>query len=232
MAPEAIQGAAPLIQACGNPEDALEGAQTVLEALPESLALKAGLWARIGPSAAPGALLLTGSSSISLASIRKAAQLSRPLLGFHLFLPLERMQVVELVSEPEVHAEDLARAEDLAKCLDKRAVRVQDGPGYAASRMALAQGLEAMRLLETGVAAAGDLDALMVQGYGHPVGPLELSDRIGLDLRLAIAEGIHREEGDPRFQPPAILRRLVAEGRLGRKSGQGFHSWHEGELRP
>src|SRR5690348_1795705 len=91
--------------------------------------------------------------------------------------------------------------------------------------MGLAQGLEAMRLLEAGVATAEDLDALMVHGYGHPVGPLELSDRIGLDLRLAIAERLFSDTRDPRFEPPSILRAKVEEGHLGRKTGQGFFAW-------
>jgi 3-hydroxybutyryl-CoA dehydrogenase len=151
--------------------------------------------------------------------------MSHPLLGFHLFLPLERMQVVELVSGPEPDPALLGRAGQLAERLGRRVVQVRDGQGYAASRMALAQGLEAMRILESGAACAEDLDTLMVMGYGHPVGPLELSDRIGLDLRLAIARGIFEESSHPAFRPPPILESLVEQGHLGVKTGQGFHPW-------
>jgi 3-hydroxybutyryl-CoA dehydrogenase len=119
----------------------------------------------------------------------------------------------------------VSRAQALAEALGKRAVRVRDQPGFAAARMALAQGLEAMRLVEAGVATAEDLDALMTLGYGHPVGPLELSDRVGLDLRLRITEGIHQATGDPRFRPPDLLREKVARGETGLRAGCGFYRW-------
>ena len=154
------------------------------------------------------------------------------LLGFHLFVPVHRMRVVELAREAGTPDHLLARAAALSMALGLRLVPVQDQPGLAAARMALAQGLEAMRLLEQGVATAADLDALMVLGYGHPVGPLELSDRIGLDLRLAIAEQLHRDSQDPRFEVPAILRALVQQGHTGRKAGQGFHRWDAEGIRP
>jgi 3-hydroxybutyryl-CoA dehydrogenase len=112
----------------------------------------------------------------------------------------------------------------LALTLQKRVVQVRDQPGFAAARMALAQGLEAMRLLEAGVASAEDLDALMTLGYGHPIGPLELSDRVGLDLRLRIAEGL-TASGEDRFQPPGLLRAKVDEGTTGSKAGRGIYGW-------
>lgn len=232
LAPEDLAAARGRLRPCGTWEEALEGAGVVLEALPESLPLKAAAWARLDRLCGPEALALTGSSSIALHRIRGAAGMARPLLGFHLFLPLERMGVVELVAEPGTAGDLLQGALDLAGRLGKRAVQVRDGAGYAASRMALAQGLEAMRLLESGAADAEDLDALMVMGYGHPVGPLELSDRIGLDLRLAIARGLFEEAGDPAFRPPAILEALVREGALGEKTGRGFHPWPRPGARP
>jgi len=116
-------------------------------------------------------------------------------------------------------------AKRLAAVLPKQIVQVQDQAGFAASRMALAQGLEAMRLLEAGAADRDGLDALMSLGYGHPIGPLELSDRVGLDLRLAIAERLHAGSGQSAFEPPRILRELVATGRTGRAVGHGFYEW-------
>jgi len=141
-----------------------------------------------------------------------------------LFVPVPRMAVVELAvpaGTPQVWVD---RARALAATLQKRVVQVRDQPGFAAARMALAQGLEAMRLLEAGVASAEDLDALLTLGYGHPVGPLELSDRVGLELRLRIAERL-TASGEDRFQPPALLRRKVEEGATGLKAGRGLYAW-------
>ena len=204
---------------------AFDGVQATLESLPEEAALKADAWRRMEAWLPDAALRLTGSSSLPVAALDAAAGLRGRLMAFHLFVPVGRMGVVELVLPETVPAADAARAVSLAAALDLRVARVKDGPGYAAARMGLTQGLEAMRLLEAGVATAEDLDALMVHGYGHPVGPLELSDRIGLDLRLTIAQRIFEETGDPRFEPPGILRAKVAEGALGRKSGRGFFAW-------
>lgn len=210
---------------CGTVEEALDGARAVLEALPESLQEKRTIWKRIAGAASRDALLLSGSSSLPVSAIRKGILDGPRLLGFHLFLPLHRMAALELVAEPDTDSTLVDRAEALGSFLGRRCFRVLDGPGYAASRMALAQGLEAMRLLERGVAGVGELDGLMVHGYGHPVGPLDLSDRIGLDLRLAIAAGLHAATGSPAFEPPRILEDLVAAGSLGRKSGRGFYEW-------
>lgn len=217
------------LEVCSSWEEALVGASILFEALPENLALKREAWSRLDGLASPSTLCLTGSSSLSLGSIRKSASISvhRPLLAFHVFLPLSRMKVVELVYEKDSPPGLLERASKLASHLKKRVVPILDQPGYAASRMALAQGLEAMRILEQGFATAKDIDALMVQGYGHPCGPLELSDRVGLDLRLAIAEQLYAETGDPRFEPPNILRHKVARGELGLAPGCGFYRWNE-----
>jgi 3-hydroxybutyryl-CoA dehydrogenase len=213
------------IRAWGCEAAAFEGADAVLEALPEDLERKAAAWRGLVPMLPPGALRLTGSSSLPVSALDAAAGLEGRLMAFHLFVPVGRMGVVELVAPSRVPAPDRARAASLASALDLRLVQVQDGPGFAAARMGLAQGLEAMRLLESGVATAEDLDALMVKGYGHPVGPLELSDRVGLDLRLAIAERLFAETGEVQFEPPRILREKVAEGALGRKAGRGFFVW-------
>ncbi|HZU53663.1 MAG TPA: 3-hydroxyacyl-CoA dehydrogenase family protein [Holophagaceae bacterium] len=213
------------IHARGYEAAAFEGVDALLEALPEDMDGKAAAWRALAPLLPMTALRLTGSSSLPVSTLDTAAGLGGRLMAFHLFVPVGRMGVVELVAPAGVPVSDRARAASLASALDLRLVQVQDGPGYAAARMGLAQGLEAMRLLEAGVATAEDLDALMVNGYGHPVGPLELSDRVGLDLRLAIAERLFAETGDTRFEPPRILREKVAEGAFGRKAGRGFFAW-------
>jgi 3-hydroxybutyryl-CoA dehydrogenase len=204
-------------------EEALPGASAVLEALPEDLDLKRQALARLEALAPPATLLLTGTSSLPLAQLGEGMTHPRRLLGFHLFLPVRRMGLVELVVRPDTPGTWLEGARNLARRLGLEVIQVADRP--AASRMGLALGLEAMRLLEEGAASAKDVDRLMVRGYGHPVGPLELSDRVGLDVRLAIARQLFQATGDPRFAPPDILKSLVASGHLGRKSGRGFHDW-------
>ena len=213
------------IRPCSHVDEALSGCQILLEALPEDLSLKATAWKRLDTLAPPEVLRLTGTSSLSIRTIREAAGMEQWLLGFHLFIPVHRMRVVELAIQAGTPDHLLDRATSLAHTLDLQAVSVHDQPGLAAARMALIQGLEAMRLLEQGAATAADLDSLMVRGYGHPVGPLELSDRIGLDLRLAIAEQLHHATGNPCFEAPGNLRALVHQGNLGRKTGQGFFHW-------
>jgi 3-hydroxybutyryl-CoA dehydrogenase len=209
---------------------ALQGADIIFEALPEALDQKADIWRAVQKSAPDEALLLTSSSSISLASIRAAGGLTRPIFGFHMFLPIDRMKAVEIVSEDGASEKTLAALDEVSEMLGKTPIHVKDQTGYAASRMALAMGLEAMRILEEGVADAAAIDSLMKHGYGHPCGPLELSDRIGLGLRLAIAQHLYDETGHPAFRPPAILESKVADGALGLLAGKGFYKWREGRI--
>jgi len=204
--------------------EALEGISAFLEALPEDPAAKCPALASAADWGAPELLLLSGTSSLRISALALAAGLPNRLVGFHLFVPVPRMAVVEMGVAPGTPERLVERTRALGHALRKRVVPVRDQPGFAAARMALAQGLEAMRLLEDGVATAEDLDALMTLGYGHPVGPLELSDRIGLDLRLRIAEGL-AEAGEARFRPPGILLSKAGEGSLGLKSGNGFFPW-------
>ena len=205
--------------------DPLQNLDILLEAIPEDLERKAAVLAMAG-SWAPGRLaILTGTSSLPVSALAVRAGLQGRLLGFHLFVPVPRMPLVELVVPGDVADERVQRAAGLAERLGKRVIRVRDQPGFAAARMALAQGLEAMRLLETGAASAEDLDALMTLGYGHPVGPLELSDRVGLDLRLRIADGLHAATGESRFRAPGLLREKVARGEVGLRAGRGFFDW-------
>lgn len=224
---EQMRKARARLHACDTWEAAVDGACWVLEALPESLEVKTRAWARLDSLLPTEVSRLTGTSCIPVASIHAASAMGSPLLAFHCFVPLERMSIVELVGAENVPRMALERALGLAARLRKRVALVKDQAGFAAARMALAQGLEAMRLLESGVASAEDLDALLTQGYGHPVGPLELSDRIGLDLRLTISGQIFTATGDSRFEPPRILRQMVDQGRLGVKTGAGFLEWDE-----
>ncbi len=223
--PAARAAAQDRLSAASFRREALEGLDILLEAVPEDPGLKAEVLARAASWLGPEGLLLTGTSSLPVSELAARAGLPGRLLGFHLFVPVARMAVVEVAAPEGTPPRFLERALNLASALGKRAVCVRDQAGFAAARMALAQGLEAMRLLEAGVASAEDLDALMTLGYGHPAGPLELSDRVGLDLRLRIADVLHAATGDPRFEAPRLLRDMVARGETGLRTGRGFYTW-------
>ena len=207
--------------------EACEGADLVVEAVLEDLDVKRDVMSQASDWALPSALLATNTSSISIADI--AADLPRPerLIGMHFFNPVHLMKLVEIVTHDAT--DDAARADALAvvQAMGKEPIVVRDSPGFASSRLGIALGLEAMRMLEEGVASAADIDRAMELGYNHPMGPLKLTDLVGLDVRLRIADYLHQALGAERFAPPAILRRLVAEGKLGKKSGHGFYDWSE-----
>ncbi|NGP07776.1 3-hydroxyacyl-CoA dehydrogenase family protein [Rhodococcus sp. 14C212] len=195
----------------------------VVEAVPEIVELKAQVLARIEEHA-PEAKLATNTSSLSVDQL--AGGLARPerFLGLHFFNPVPASELVEIVVGAKTSAEMVTAAQGWVEALGKTAITVTDSPGFASSRLGVAIALEAMRMLEDGVASAEDIDTAMTLGYKHPMGPLRTTDVVGLDVRLAIAEHLAREVGD-RFDPPAILREKVAAGHFGRKSGQGFYTW-------
>lgn len=205
---------------------AFAGCELVVEAVPEELALKTDALRRVEAALAPGAALASNTSSISIGTL--AAALDRPadFLGLHFFNPVPASQLVEIVVGDRTSEKLAHRARDWVEALGKTPVTVHDAPGFASSRLGAAIGLEAIRMLEQGVASADDIDLAMTLGYKHPVGPLRLTDLVGLDVRLGIAEYLHAELGD-RFEPPALLRRMVAEGKLGRKTGEGFFTWDD-----
>ncbi|WP_039828609.1 3-hydroxyacyl-CoA dehydrogenase family protein [Nocardia testacea] len=202
---------------------ALAAAGLVVEAVPEIAELKATVLDRIEKEA-PDAVVATNTSSLSIDGL--AAQLTRPgtFLGLHFFNPVPASGLVEIVVGGRTDAAVVAEAQRWVAALDKTAITVTDSPGFASSRLGVAIALEAMRMLEDGVASAEDIDAAMALGYKHPMGPLRTTDVVGLDVRLAIAEHLAREVG-PRFEPPAILRAKIAAGHLGRKTGRGFYTW-------
>jgi len=202
----------------------LGDAELVVEAVPEDAALKADALARAESVVADDAVLATNTSSISIDEL--AAALARPsrFLGMHFFNPVPASALIELVRGPATEGALVERARGWVRELGKTPVVVADAPGFASSRLGVVLGLEAIRMLQDGVASAEDIDAAMVLGYRHPVGPLRLTDLVGLDVRLGIAEVLAERLG-PRFEPPELLRRMVAEGRLGRKTGEGFYLW-------
>jgi 3-hydroxybutyryl-CoA dehydrogenase len=196
----------------------------VVEAVPEDLELKIDALTRVEAAIGVDAALASNTSSISIDQL--AALLERPsrFLGMHFFNPVPASTLVEIVRGDATDGTLVAEAREWVAAIGKTPIVVTDAPGFASSRLGVALGLEAIRMLEDGVASAEDIDAAMTLGYKHPVGPLRLTDIVGLDVRLGIAEYLSDTLGE-RFAPPALLRRMVAEGKLGRKTGEGFYLW-------
>ncbi len=198
----------------------------VVEAVPEDLGLKRQALRAVEDVLDDGAWLATNTSSLSVDALADALQRPDRFCGLHFFNPVPASTLIEVVLGAGTTAELEAAARSWVAVLGKTPVVVCDTPGFASSRLGVAMALEAMRMLEEGVATAEDIDAAMVLGYKHPVGPLRTTDIVGLDVRLDIAEYLASTLG-PRFAPPAILREKVMQGRLGRKSGQGFFDWDD-----
>jgi 3-hydroxybutyryl-CoA dehydrogenase len=196
----------------------------VIEAVPELITAKLAVLTAVEQVVSAGAVLASNTSSLSIAEM--GAGLDRPerFVGMHFFNPVPASALVEVVRAPETNGPTVKKVLDWVHALGKSDVLVKDSPGFATSRLGVALGLEAIRMLEEGVADAESIDRAMELGYRHPMGPLRSTDLVGLDVRLAIAEHLASALG-ARFAPPQLLREKVSRGELGRKSGQGFYSW-------
>lgn len=201
------------------------GAELFIEAVPERLELKRETLAAIERLAKSDFIFATNTSSLSITEIAEGSGASARVVGMHFFNPVHIMRLVEIVVGRETTPETVEAVRAVAARMKKEPIVVRDVPGFASSRLGVALGLEAMRMLEEGVASAKDIDTAMELGYNHPMGPLRLTDLVGLDVRLNIAEYLHGKLGAESFRPPEILRRMVAEGRLGKKTGEGFYKW-------
>jgi 3-hydroxybutyryl-CoA dehydrogenase len=206
---------------------AVSGATIIIEAVPERPDLKEDVLRRAESAAPADALLGTNTSSFSIAGM--AEWLERPALfiGLHFFNPVHINRLLEVVRGPATADDTVQRALEFCRRIGKQSVLVNDSPGFATSRLGVLLGLEAMRMVEEGVASAADIDTAMELGYRHPMGPLKLTDLVGLDVRLDIARYLHEKLGAEHYRPPKILERMVADGQLGRKSGRGFYDWTE-----
>lgn len=200
------------------------GVELVVEAIPEIPDAKRDLLAAAEKVVPPTALLASNTSSLSITDLAGALERPERFLGMHFFNPVPLSALVELVVGDATTPAAVDDAKQWVARLGKESIEVRDSPGFATSRLGVALGLEAIRMLEEGVASAADIDQGMVLGYRHPMGPLRLTDLVGLDVRLAIAEHLAATLG-PRFEPPALLREKVAAGELGKKTGRGFYEW-------
>ena len=220
-APATILGRVSTVEA----PDALPPAlDLVVEAVPELVDLKLGVLALVEKTVSPNTVIATNTSSISIAELGAVLNDPARLIGMHFFNPVPASTLVEIVRAPATDAAVVETVRAWVSLLGKTEVLVNDSPGFATSRLGVCLGLEAIRMLEEGVADAESIDRAMELGYRHPMGPLRSTDLVGLDVRLAIAEHLAKTLGE-RFAPPALLREKVARGELGRKTGQGFYTW-------
>lgn len=205
--------------------DASTDADLVIEAVPEKLALKQSLFTQVQDAAPASAILGTNTSSLSVAKIASAVKDPSRVIGLHFFNPVHIMKLLEIIVHDGTRPEVLEACRAFGAAIGKECITVNDFPGFATSRLGVCLGMEAIRMVEQGVASPEDIDTAMVLGYRHPIGPLKLTDLVGLDVRMHIGEYLAGELGNEAFRPPKLMRDMVADGRLGKKSGHGFYEW-------
>ena len=203
----------------------IANADLVIEAAPERLELKQEILREVEAHSSKPFIFATNTSSLSITEIAKASERPAQVVGMHFFNPVHLMRLVEIVVGKATGDDTVEIVREVIQRLRKEPIVVRDVPGFASSRLGVALGLEAMRMFEQGVASAKDIDTAMELGYNHPMGPLKLTDHVGLDIRLHIAEYLYQELGSETFRPPEVLRRMVKEGKLGKKTGEGFYDW-------
>lgn len=207
-------------------EAAVRQADLVIEAVPEIEDLKRDLFSQADLFCGEETIVASNTSSLSITGLAGSIERRDRFVGMHFFNPPHVMKLIEIVRGERTSMETVETVREVAQKMGKIPIVVRDSPGFATSRLGIAIGLEAIRMLEDGVASAEDIDRAMELGYNHPMGPLRLSDLVGLDVRLSIAEYLASTLG-ARFEPPELLRRMVAEGKLGKKTGQGFYEWRD-----
>lgn len=206
---------------------AVQGAQMIIEAAPESMDIKRGLFRLLDQRVGEDTVFATNTSSLSITQLATGMEHPARFLGVHFFKPVHENQLVEVVWGEETSEVTRSLVVEFVQSIGKRPILVRDSPGFAASRLAMAQCLEAIRLVETGVSMPEDIDNAMVLGHGHPEGPLRRMDLIGLDVQLETAKYLYEALGSEAFRPPQLLEQMVVDGKLGKKSGEGFYTWSE-----
>ena len=216
------------LHAVSEMADAVGDVDLVIEAVPEIPKLKHKIFAELGAMTREDCILGTNTSSLSIADIATASGRADKVIGMHFFNPVPIMKLLELVKHDSCSEETIVVAEAAGKAMGKTTILVKDIPGFATSRLGVVLGNEAIRMLADGVASAKDIDTAMVLGYKHPMGPLALTDLVGLDVRRDILLNLKQSFNDDSYTPHPLLEKLVAEGRLGKKSGKGIYDWSSG----
>lgn len=226
--PETRDSALAQLEGTTNLEAAVQDADCVIEAVPEDMDLKKEVFVEVDEYVSSQTMLATNTSSLSITELASTVSHPSRCIGLHFFNPPHLMDLVEIVLAEQTHEKTEKEATEMIEEFEKTSVTIEDFPGFATSRLGVTLGVEAMRMVQSGVAAPVDIDRAMREGYGHPMGPLELTDQVGLDVRLDILEHLREELGE-RFRPPEILRRKVRAGKLGKKTDEGFYTWKDGD---
>jgi 3-hydroxybutyryl-CoA dehydrogenase len=205
----------------------VQGAQLIIEAAPESMDIKRGLFRLLEQRVGEDTIFATNTSSLSISELSIGMEHPGRFLGVHFFNPVLEIDLVEVVWGSRTSDVTLALIIEFVDALGKHPILVQDSPGFTSSRLGIVLCLEAIRMVEAGVTGPEEIDKAMGLVYGHPVGPLRLADLVGLDVQMDVATYLHEALGSDVFRPPELLERMVAEGKLGKKSGEGFYSWDE-----
>ncbi len=199
----------------------------IIEAVPEDVELKKNVFEELDATAGMDTILGSNTSSLPVTEIASATENPERVIGTHFFNPPVKMELLELITGHHTNDETVDRAEELAEGLGRTSILVDDFPGFATSRLGVILGMEAARMVQQGVASAEDIDTGMKLGYNFPMGPLELGDYNGWDVRMEIGEALAEELGRDVFKPPTIVRQMVRAGDLGVKTGQGFYDWED-----
>ena len=209
--------------------EAVEGSEIVIEAVPEKMELKKSIFEELGVMAPSNAVLATNTSGLPISEIASHTSCPERVIGMHFFNPVPLMQLLEIVRHEAVDERTVSIAEEVGEALGKTTILVRDVPGFATSRLGVVLGNEAIRMLAEGVASASDIDTAMRLGYRHPMGPLELSDLVGLDVRRDILNSLAEAFDDDSYRPHPLLEELVDSGNLGKKTGSGIYNWTSGQ---
>ena len=206
---------------------AVQQVDLVIEAVPERMTLKQEIFGQVSAQVPQHTILASNTSSLSISEIAAGTPCPERVIGMHFFNPAHIVRLLEIVRGRQTSEQVVDTVREIGRLMNRELVVVNDSPGFASSRLGIALGMEAIRMVEQGVASPEDIDAAMVHGYRHPIGPLRLGDLVGLDVRLSVGDYLCRALGAEHFRPPDLLQRMVAEGKLGRKSGEGFYVWED-----
>jgi 3-hydroxybutyryl-CoA dehydrogenase len=223
---EASLAAAQRIETASSVENACRASDFLIEAVPEEMELKLELYTLFDKFAKPGAVLASNTSSLSIAEMAEMTYRPELCVGMHFFNPVPKMRLIEVVRAPKTSDQTIAACREVGARMGKEVVVVKESPGFITSRVNALIGNEAFAMLEAGLASAEDIDKAVKLGLNHPMGPFEMVDLVGLDVRLHILDYLHRTLGE-KYRPSGLLRKLVAEGRLGRKTGRGVYVYEE-----